>query len=188
VDQNTKEFLMKKTAPLKTAFYSDQEILKESGRLWNQWHSELTSKSFEKYSLEEMAQRLVDNYHLDEDCAKAVALNFCQHIGKCDPPTKADLYKVEVSKTFNYPVAEVFNRTVEWLENEQRAQLQNHVNRKRLECKWLSDNSNIGVNFREKGKTKTQVVIKHAELESSSDADIMGNFWREHMTQMIESF
>ncbi|GAB5539253.1 MAG: hypothetical protein Salg2KO_13560 [Salibacteraceae bacterium] len=177
---------MNKPASNTLAPISDQDILNESGRKWNQWHSELNSKQFDALSLEEMAEKLRSDYSLDDDCAKAVALNYCQHIGRC-APSKTHGFQVEIKKTFNYPVAEVFNRTVEWLENENRAELQDHLHRKRLRCNWLSDNSKVGVTFNDKGGQKTQVVVKHNDLESATDVDIMRNFWKEQMTHMIES-
>jgi hypothetical protein len=61
------------------------------------------------------------------------------------------------------------------------------VNQKRLNCKWLSDNSTIDVKFQKKGNYKTILVVQHDKLESQTDAEIIRKFWKRSIPNMIES-
>jgi hypothetical protein len=167
--------------------YTNKELLNESGRTWTQWFSEMQSKGFDEISVIDMSRRLTDDYKLDEPCARIIALRFCQHIGKCEITDTASVFEVSVSKTFNYPISEVYNRATDWLESENWAELQERINSKRLNCKWLSDNSMVGVKFQSKGEAKTKMVVQHERLESKTDADIMRNFWKRSISNMIET-
>ena len=107
------------------------------------------------------------------------------------PVTNKELtrkFEVSIRKTFNHPVNEVFDRAKDWLETEKRTEMQQQLNQKRLQCKWLNDDSKVSVEFNKKTNGTTEVVIQHNQLASESDADVMRNFWTESMPQMVESF
>lgn len=133
-----------------------------------------------------MANILHDEYELDLACAKAIAIEYLSINGVESVSTKADL-SVSIQKTFNHPIDQVYKRAVDWFESEDRAELQDHINRKRLNCKWLSDNSQIGVKFEKKGSKKTQMIVEHGKLDNAGDAEVMRNFWKERIPKMIES-
>ena len=166
---------------------SDQELVNETGKTWNQWFSEMERKNFDQLSVLDMSNELVLKYAMDEPVARLVALRYCQHIGHCSPTTTTSVFEVSVSKTFNYPLDEVYGRATDWFEAENRMSLQQRINHKRLNCKWLSDNSNIDVKFLPKGQTKTKMVVQHDKLESETDVEIMRNFWKRSLPNMIET-
>ena len=166
---------------------SDQDLLNESGRNWNQWFTEMENKNFSELNVLDISAKLVEDYSVDEACARIVALSYCQHIGKCDISDTTSVFEVSVSKTFDYPIEDVFGRASDWFESESRTKLQNVVNKKRLNCKWLSDNSTIDVKFQQKGRSKTKMVVQHDNLDSKTDADIMRNFWKRSIPHMIET-
>jgi hypothetical protein len=166
---------------------SDQELLNESGRNWNQWFSEMENKGFDELRVFGMSEKLLKEYSLELPCARVIALRFCQYIGKCDLNDSANVFEVSVTKTFNYPVDEVFGRATDWFETENRTELQSIVNQKRLNCRWLSDNSTIDVKFQKKSSSKTTLIVQHERLESESDAEIMRNFWKRSIPNMIET-
>ena len=133
-----------------------------------------------------MATFLNEEYKLDVGCAKAITVEYLKLKGVKTIPSKDEL-SVSIRKTFNYPIDQVYDRAVDWFESETRAELQGYVNRKRLNCKWLSDNSQIGVKFEKKGSKKTQMIVEHGKLESAGDAEVMRNFWKQRIPKMIES-
>lgn len=96
-------------------------------------------------------------------------------------------FEVSVSKTFPYPVCDVYDRAMEWFEKDNRALLRPESNGKKLSCDWLTDDSRIAVHFNSKGKAKTQMVVQHENLLSEGDIEVMRNFWKERLEQMVES-
>ncbi len=116
----------------------------------------MEGKGFDELNVLDMSQKLLSDYGLEEPCARIITLRFCQFIGKCSNNDTINVFEVSVSKTFNYPINKVFGKATNWFETENRTELQQVVNQKRLNCKWLSDNSVVNVKFQQKGNSKTK--------------------------------
>lgn len=147
----------------------------------------MEGKGFDELNVLDMSQKLLSDYGLEEPCARIITLRFCQFIGKCSNNDTINVFEVSVSKTFNYPVNKVFGKATNWFETENRTELQQVVNQKRLNCKWLSDNSVVNVKFQQKGNSKTKMIVQHDKLESETDAEIMRDFWKRSIPHMIET-
>ena len=166
---------------------SNETILNESGRKWCQWFSQLESKNYQSLGLIKLREKVEKEYGLDAKISDTIARAFLGRFTKPKPPIKRNVFDVSVSKTFNYPLDQVFHRASDWIETEQRTQLQKQIKLKQLNCKWLSDNSMVELKFHAKGKSKTQMTILHERLENESDAQIMKNYWKERIPKMIET-
>lgn len=165
---------------------SDEAILKASGRTWSQWMSELESKSFSQWSKKDRLKMLRLDYGLSNLWASRVDAAYAACMSDPVCALKAQ-FGVSISKTFHYPVGDVYDRAMQWFESENRVQLRDIQRSKRLHGDWLTDDSRIDVVFHAKGTDKTQIVVQHEKLTSETDIDIMRNFWKQQLDQMVES-
>lgn len=166
---------------------SNEQVLNETGRMWCQWFSELESKGYGQIGLIELREILQRDYQLELSIAESISRAFFSRYSK-QKNSLSKGFDICVSKTFNHPVNQVFNCAAEWFESENRTELQKRISLKRLNCRWLSDNSKIDVKFHAKGNFKTQMIIQHDHMANESDAQIMKNYWKERLPKMIESF
>lgn len=95
-------------------------------------------------------------------------------------------FEVSVSKVFPYSKNQVYDRAVDWLEGQDRIAMKARSNGSKLLCEWCSDQSKVDLIITPQGRKKTKMEVAH-ELRSESDADVMRNFWREHLPRMVES-
>lgn len=166
---------------------TDEAVLNASGKTWSQWFSELENKGFLDLGHREITKRLNHEYEVPLWWAQTIAYAFeRKHELNETHVTKAD-FEVSVSKTFHYPVTAVAGLAREWFEHENRVELRSNNNDKHLRCNWLTDDSRIHVHFNAKGEKKTQMIVQHEKLSNQSDVDVMRNYWKERLDQMVES-
>jgi len=166
---------------------SDEAVLQASGKTWSQWFSEMESKGFLELSRKEVVKRLNDDYMTSPEWAQTIAAEFERVNGARKTNGHKDGFEVSVSKTFPYPVDDVYDRALQWFEKDNRAFLRPGGNVKKLHCDWLTDDSHIAVRFNSKGKGKTQIVVQHENLLSEGDVEVMRNFWKERLEHLVES-
>ncbi|MBT4930526.1 MAG: hypothetical protein HN728_05275 [Flavobacteriales bacterium] len=165
---------------------SIEAVLQVSGRTWNQWFSELQKIEIEHLSHNQLCSKLEAEYQVDAWWAHLIAQEF-ERAMNIDPNRNSNGFDLSVTKTFSYPIKEVYSFTKEWLESQNRARCRKDVANKSLNCDWLTDNSEIEIKFKKKSAGKTQLVIRHHQLENEGDVDVMRNFWKENLEFMVES-
>ncbi len=134
----------------------------------------------------EIAHELQTTYYLDHDWAKDIARTFSDAYDLKKAGIRKKDFEVSVRKTFPYPIESVVGHAKNWFNQENRA-VQTKFHERCISCEWKTDQSNVEVQFVSKGKSKTQMVVQHDRLKSSMDADIMRNFWKEHISSIIEA-
>jgi hypothetical protein len=163
-------------------------IINETGKNLHQWFSELEARGFECIHWKKQVKALAEDYQLDQEWAEYIAEAFCSECGLPWKDQASNGYKVLVTKTFPYSLASVKQFTNEWFEQEKRAQpSKEKANNGDSNFQWLTDDSTVCVKLESKNGDKTRVLLTHKELPSSSDAEIMRNFWRQSLQSMVES-
>lgn len=166
---------------------SNEAVFKASGKTWSDWFSEMKSRGFLELSHKEMAARLEKEYGVAGWWAQMITVEFERASGLRKVNETKDGFEVSVSKTFPYPLHDVYGRALEWFENDSRVGMHTDVKPKKLRCDWLTDDSRIEVHFNSKGEAKTQMVVQHERLLSEGDVEVMRNFWKERLEKMVES-
>lgn len=138
-------------------------------------------------SHKDAAKRIQEDYEVSSWWAQSIIVEFERKFGKRQVNETKNGFEVSVSKTFNYPVNDVFGIAHEWFEQERRVEIRTDDKHRRLRGNWLTDDSRFAVHFNPKGTTKTQMVVQHEKLSSEGDVDVMRNFWKERLNQMVES-
>lgn len=165
---------------------SIEAVLQASGRTWSQWFSELDKINIEHLDHRQLCEKIETDYQVDSWWAHLIAQEF-ERAKNIDPKRGPNGFEVSVTKTFSYPVDEVYSLTKDWLEGERRATCRKDKANQKLHCDWITDDSKVEIKFKQKAEGKTQLVVHHNQLEDEGDIEVMRNFWKENLEFMVES-
>ena len=93
-----------------------------------------------------------------------------------DKHERPDGYSISVSKVVPFPIIILFNfwnddnRLSQWLVKDNFTVRSRHLN-KNIHITWIDGKSNVDVNFYDKGKNKSQVVVQHNKLSSLGESE-----------------
>lgn len=164
------------------------EIINATGKTLEQWFSELDQKGFQCIHWKQQLNTLSQEYQVDRLWAERIVEAYCSECGLPWKDQANEQFKVIVSKTFHHPYQQVKQLAEDWFETEQRAKaMHGNMNGGSKRYKWITDDSEVALTLEKLNAEKTRVILAHQDLNSTTDVDIMRNFWKAQLPGMIET-
>lgn len=101
---------------------------------------------------------------------------------------KGNGFGIAVSKTIDVPVAVLFRSWIDekirkkWL--KEKITVRKSTENKSARVTWSDNLTSLGVDFYQKGKDKSQVVVQHLKIAKSKDADSLKDFWGKKLNEL----
>ncbi len=166
----------------------NETVLAKTGKRWSAWLTILDKKA-SSLSHKEMAKFLHEKYQTSPWWSQMITVGYEQARGLREKHQTTMGYQVSASKTVNLPIEELFSI---WNNSQERTWLmgssvtvRKSTPNKALRIDWQEPKSKVDIDFYEKGKSKTQVVISHTKLPSSKDVQQYRTFWKEALNRIV---
>jgi hypothetical protein len=170
------------------AGFSDKAIKEKTGCTWERWVPFLDKSGAESMTHGEVARLVHDKFKIDGWWAQAVTTGYERIKGKRAIGQRVDgKYEASKSKTFNVPVAELFDawatpkRRKRWLDTA--VTVRTATKPKSMRLGW-DDRTIVAVWFTSKGPEKSAVALAHTRLPDKSTADRLQRYWGERLTAL----
>ena len=174
--------MRKSPADNKVGGISDQAVKKATGKSWEEWIATLDKAGTNRMNHTQIAAYLYEKQKLSGWWAQMVAVGYEQAKGLRKLHERPDGYEISVSRVVNVPLATL---SKSWGDEKQRAkwlktrdlEVKKATANKSMRITWSDKKTSLEVNFYQKGKGKAQVVVQHAKLKDSKEADKMKGYW-----------
>jgi hypothetical protein len=166
---------------------SDESVLKNTGRTWDQWFKLLDKSGAKDKKHPEIARWLSEEHGVDGWWAQSVTVAYEQDRGMRAPGQRADgTYSVSASKTVKVPVEVLFEAFRDesvregWL-GEYEVAVRTARPGISMTAEWEEGSTRLNAGFYAKGPGKSQVALAHEKIVDAQQADELKAFWRERM-------
>lgn len=122
-----------------------------------------------------------------------VTVGFEQARGLREKHEKGGGFEVSASKTIAVSIGTVFkafknvrnrNRWLDLPDSDTAFDIRKATTDKSLRITWVDGMTSLDVNFYNKGKAKTQVVMQHTKLKNKTQAERMKADWRAQLNSL----
>ncbi|OGC86173.1 MAG: hypothetical protein A2142_02430 [candidate division Zixibacteria bacterium RBG_16_48_11] len=174
--------MLKSSSGAKIAGISDEAVKKKTGRTWNQWIAILDKAGAKQMNHTRMAAYLYKQQKLPGWWAQMVTVGYEQARGLREKHQRPEGYSVSASRVVNVPLSTLYHSWAEakqrdkWLKVK-RIEVRKATANKSIRITWSDKKSSLEVNFYDKGKSKTQVVVQHSKLKDAKAAEKMKGYW-----------
>lgn len=169
---------------------ADAKIQPKTGHNWEEWVHLLDGDGAGEMSHPEIAKLVSDKYGVPAWWTQAVTVGYERIKGLRARGQRRDgTYEASKSKTFNVPVAELFDAWADpatrrrWLDAAD-VQVKTATRPRSLRLRW-SDGSGIALWFTAKGK-KSVVSVQHTRLPDKATAERLKEFWAERLQSLAK--
>lgn len=164
---------------------SDAEILRRSGRGWEQWFDLLDEWGAADLAHREIARLVAGELHIEPLVweAQAISLSYERARGGRAVGERSDGFTITASKTIGTNPATVFAAFADesdraaWLADGALS-LRTATQPKSLRFDWQDGATRVNVVIDPKGDAKSTVTVEHARLGDAAAADLMKTYWR----------
>ena len=180
------------TSDLTYGNMSSEAVKKGTGRDWDEWLKLLDDAGAQKMSHKEIAAWLNENHIESGWWAQSVTVGYEQARGMRKRHERPDGFSVSVSKTISGAIGDLYSAWTDsakresWLPSTKLDYTTANEN-KNLRAKWPEDDSQLVVNFYDKGDSRTQVVVQLERLVNEEIVERRRKFWREALGRLAES-
>jgi len=168
---------------------SDVAIKAKTGRQWQQWFSILDKAGAMKMRHNEIAEYLYEKRGMPSWWCQMVSVTYEQERGLRKVHERIDGYSVSASKTYEVPVIILYKN---WNDEKLRKQwlkdkftIKKATANKSIRIMW-PDNTNVDVEFYSKALSKSQVVVQHSKLASSTEIERVRSRWKAALERLSE--
>lgn len=168
----------------------DEAVKKATGRDWPEWLKLLDKEGARKLSHKEIVAIVSEKFGVGPWWCQMVTVTYERERGLREMHQKADGFAASISRTIAAPVAKLFaawddaKRRTEWLQTTKLVVRKSTPN-KSLRISW-PDETDVQVNFYEKGPAKSQVTVDHSKLADKEDVAAKKALWSEALTRLRE--
>lgn len=169
---------------------SNKAVLKATGKNWKEWFEILDREGSIAKQHKEIATWLGNNFEISGWWAQMITVQYERERGMRKVHEKADGFSASKSKTYHFPVHELFKAWInpeerkEWLENP-NFEIRTFDKNKTIRITW-PDQTHVDVSFAIKGKRKTQVSIQHNKLPEQSDVKKQKSYWQNQINRLSD--
>jgi hypothetical protein len=170
---------------------SDENILRRTGRGWEEWFDLL-----DDWGAAERTHRESARWVAEQQDAHPLAWNVQAVVGSYErtrglraPGEHADGFAITASKTVGVPVGRLFDAFVDaslrrrWLpDGELTERVATRPRSARFD--WGDGTSRVHVTFAAKGDERSTAALQHSRLEDAGEADRMKDYWRERVSAL----
>jgi hypothetical protein len=165
---------------------SDAKVKEKTGCTWERWVYALDRRGAEKMSHRDIATLVNEKYKVDGWWSQTVTVGYERIKGLRARGQRRDgSYEASKSRTFNVPVATLFDAWVEpamrrrWLDGRS-VKVRTATAPKSMRLDW-SDGGIIAVGFTAKGKSKSSVALAHTKLPDRAAAERLKQYWSDRL-------
>jgi len=142
-------------------------------------------------SHKEIVAFLLENYQVGPWWQQMVTVTYEQARGLRDKHERSDGFQISRSKFITAPIEKVF---LAWQEASQRSRwlpdpaftIRRQTQNKSLLAVWVDGQTNLDVDFYDKGPARTQVTVQHSRLEDAQQAEAIKIYWVEALNRLDE--
>lgn len=179
----------------KLAGMSDAKVKEATGCAWEKWVKSLDHYGADKLPHREIAQLIKDKYDTPDWWTQTVAVGYERIKGlRAQGQQRDGTYQAGKSKTFNFPVADVFNAFVDastrrrWLD-ETGVKIRTSIENRSVRLQ-MADGAIVAVGFDAKSPTKTMVAVQQEKLLDRDAIARVKELWTERfaaLAQLLEA-
>ncbi len=168
---------------------TDKLVVEKTGKSLEDWYGQLDRKGAQKLDQEEI-YRLVNSISglkpLGEWNQNLLATSYSWSRGLKERGEKKDGFEVSVSKTVNTELPLLYKSFIEertrnkWLGKE-NITIRKATENKSARMTWTDGQTSLSVDFYEKGKNKSQVVVQHMKIKTKPESEKMKLLWQEKL-------
>ena len=168
---------------------SDEAVKKSTGKIWKQWFSALNKAGAKKMEHKSIAKLLHTKYGLSGWWSQMVTVQYEQEIKGRKKHEKTEGFQISKSITIPFPVLKVFNavntpaKRIIWL-NDPGIAITKFTKNKSIRGKWVDRKTNIEFQFYLKDIHKTQLVVQHSKISSSTEAEKLKTYWSKQLRNL----
>jgi len=177
--------------PSSTAAVKSSDALRRAtGRDYNEWFARLDAWGAPGRPYREIADWLTGRHDVSRWWAQKLIVEYEQERGSRPPGIRRDgTFEVGASKTVAVPVERLFDAFVnsrqrrKWL-TDRSMSLRTSKPDREARFVWEDGVTRVVVEFTAKGKTKSQVYVRHEHLPNARTAEETKAYWRERMVAL----
>jgi uncharacterized protein YndB with AHSA1/START domain len=168
---------------------SDGAVAKATGRPWQDWFQLLDGWGATTQAHPEIARWLVEEHEVDGWWAQSITVAYEQARGLRAPGQRPDGWSVSASKTFEVPVARLFEAFEdeavrrEWLPDAD-LRLRTATPPRSARYDWADGSTRVNVGFTKVAEDKSRVAIQHERLPNADSAEHMKAYWRGRLGEL----
>jgi hypothetical protein len=176
--------------PSTAAGKSSDALRRATGRDYNEWFARLDAWGAPGRPYREIADWLTGKHDVSRWWAQKLIVEYEQERGLRPPGIRRDgTFEVGASKTVAVPVGRLFDAFVnsrqrrKWLIDRSMSLRTSRPGRE-ARFDWEDGVTRVVVGFTAKGKTKSQVAVRHEHLPNAQTAEETKAYWRERMVAL----
>ena len=172
---------------------SDKAVLKSTGKKWEEWFSILNSIG-KRMEHKDIASYLHKEFQVTGWWSQMITVAYEKEKGLRENHQRPDGYSISVSKVIGVSVATLHrhceNKELQdkWLSKyDGEMIIRKSTPNKSMRITWADGKTNLDINFYDKGKSKTQIVVQHSKLSDNKQVDKMKLYWRDSLERLSQS-
>ena len=181
-------------SPAAIAGMSDEAVRAKTGRDWVEWLQALDTDNAASLSHSRIAAHLQERYGLPGWWAQTVTVGYerIRGLRAVGQRRGTGRYEANKSKTFKVPVSRLYAALADpaerarWLPGIE-LEIRTAQPDKSMRITW-PDGTSVQAWFTDKGPSKAQVAIQHADLADSADRDDRKDYWGERLEALAGLF
>jgi uncharacterized protein YndB with AHSA1/START domain len=165
----------------KSTPFSSEAVQKATGKTWDEWFARLDAAGAMTMTHQQIVA-VLSRYAIGGWWQQMVTVGYEQARGKRVKHQLADGFSISRSKTIAAPIRDLFaawkdkRKRGKWLADAEFTLRKANEN-KSLRITWIDGETNLEVQFFDKGKGKCQVAVAHSRLHNKKDAEKMKAYW-----------
>jgi Domain of unknown function (DUF4287) len=164
-------------------------VVKATGKSWDEWFAILDAAGARNMTHKEIVAVLSDQHHVGPWWQQMVTVGYEQARGLRVKHQTVTGFSVSRSKTIAAAAANAF---AAWKDKRKRDKwladgdftIRKATVAKSLRITWIDGETNLDVQFFEKGKDRCQVAVEHARLKNAKEAAKMKVYWGEQLHKL----
>ncbi len=171
-----------KTSSKTTPRMSDDAVKAKTGRVWKDWFQVLDKAGAKNMTHQDIANYLHTKHDVPPWWTQMVTVTYEQSRGLRATHERPDGYSISVGRTVSVPLGTLYKAFAteksrgSWLSEDGLA-VRKATTDKSMRVTWKDGKSSLEINFYDKGKSKSQVVVQHSKLSDAKAAAKMKTYW-----------
>jgi uncharacterized protein YndB with AHSA1/START domain len=170
---------------------SDEAVSAKTGKVWDEWFTELDRAGALNWDHKAIAKHLVDGYPVGGWWSQMIAVTYEQNRGLRDKHQQKDGYQIQRTRTVAVPVPKAWRackndeRRLEWLPEAEAASIRNirEDTRLMLRLNW-PDNTVVLIVVNPKDGDKCVVGVEQSKLPDRATARRAKQFWSDRLGEL----
>lgn len=166
---------------------SDQSVHKATGKVWDEWFSELERIKAHELTHKDMAAMLVDKYDVSAWWAQSITVEYERFIGRREVGQSCEGdYQAGASKTLPGTMDEIFDGWLEFVTGKGMLNDDKYADEPTTSKteKWrywrvnLQGGSKVNIIINQKAQGKVHLAVNHEKLPNTDAVEDWKKFWR----------